>query len=116
VSNSGAIGATVAVARWMIVSLVKGAMRVVRTTSKLLPKSARDWMSLLPTRGSSAGAPPRSHLAIEPLAKALISEAHSPDEFFWLSDRKFSVRSHALSAVAATSLNCRTELWCAIQS
>ena len=63
VSASGATGASVATTSWRMVSLVTGAMRMLRTTSRLLPRSARDWMSALPISGSSAGAPPRSHLA-----------------------------------------------------
>jgi hypothetical protein len=36
VSASGATGAIVTTASWMIAFLVKGTMRIVRTTSKLL--------------------------------------------------------------------------------
>ena len=38
-------------------SLVIGARRISRTTAKLLPRSASDWISPLPTSGSSGAAP-----------------------------------------------------------
>jgi hypothetical protein len=52
VSASGAIGASVAAASWMTISLLTGTGRMVFTTSWLLPRSASDWMSALPTRAS----------------------------------------------------------------
>src|SRR6266576_6565015 len=61
VSMSGTTGASVAATRRIKASLVIGAICIVRITSKLLPRSARDSMSPLPTNGSSAGAPPCSH-------------------------------------------------------
>ena len=46
-----------------IIYFVTGRRFMVRTTSKLFPRSASDWMSPLPTNASSAGAPPRNHFA-----------------------------------------------------
>ena len=63
VNASGTSGASVARPSRTTISFVTGVNRIVRTTSKLFPRSARDWMSALPTNGSSGGAAPRSHLA-----------------------------------------------------
>src|SRR5204862_4220950 len=52
VRRSGAIGTRVITASWSTASLVTGTTRMLRTSSKLLPRSARDWMSALPTRSS----------------------------------------------------------------
>jgi cytochrome d ubiquinol oxidase subunit II len=56
-------GASVVAASCSTVCDVNGTHRICFTTSKLLPRSASDWMSPLPTNGSPAGAPPYSHLS-----------------------------------------------------
>ncbi len=62
VSVKGSIGARVMTRSYKTASFVNGTTRIVRITPKLLARSARDWMSPLPTIGSSAATPPRSHL------------------------------------------------------
>src|SRR5581483_9801675 len=62
VSASGAMGANVTTTKPSKASFVMGASRIDLTISKLFPRSARDWMSGLPSTGSLAVAPPRSHL------------------------------------------------------
>jgi hypothetical protein len=51
VSARGAIGASVVATSWTAASLVTGAMRIVRTTSKLFAISASDCMSAVPING-----------------------------------------------------------------
>ena len=62
VSNSGTIGTRATAASWKIASLVAGINRMPLTTSKLLPRSASDWMSPVPSSASS-GSLPRNHFA-----------------------------------------------------
>ena len=61
VNISGRTGKAVATTSRMIVSLPKGTGCMRLTTSKLFAKSARDWMSALPTSGSPSGGSPRIH-------------------------------------------------------
>lgn len=55
VSRSGATGTSVTITRRRMSSRVIGTKRISFTTSRLLPRSARDWMSLLPSSSSSGG-------------------------------------------------------------
>ena len=87
VSASGTTGASVAAARKRTASFVTGTRRIVRTTSTLFTRSARDWMSPLPTKRSSAGAPPRSHLASNSptYRSASVPYSRPPVRFAWAS-------------------------------
>jgi hypothetical protein len=55
VRTSGATGASEITASCSSVSLPNGTGFMPFTISKLLPRSAKDWRSALPTSGSSAG-------------------------------------------------------------
>ena len=65
VSSSGATGSRVITASCTTVCMVNGANRMSFTTSKLLPRSASDWMSALPSSGSSARRAAAQPLVVE---------------------------------------------------
>jgi len=62
VVTSGSMGRAQVTKSRTTVSLPNGTVRIPTTTSYDPARSLSDWMSLLPTRGSSGGAPPPIHL------------------------------------------------------
>ena len=65
-SRSGSSGAASRIASQKTSSLLKGTSRVSPVTAKLLPKSANDWISPVPSSCSPAGFWPSSHFSRKP--------------------------------------------------